>query len=198
MASVEKRIHRVCMRFAPLIIVSVLYVVLLCLTFNCSPDWTARQTWAVIFTGAVVIWYTWETMRLRQVALAQIDMQIRPFVVVEYENGQFRIRNLGPGTALNVKVRDITINVEENIRVVFPVNIPILAAGEVRTISVTSYHGNQPAGDFFTFHVKPDLANGDLEITVDFQNITMKRMFVVEEVRQQDLRIVRASSDVGL
>jgi hypothetical protein len=198
MVSNKKKLPKVCKRIAPVAIAGVLYVLGLYATIIYSSDWTAIQTCAVILTGGVVIWYTWETRQLRQVALAQIDIQIRPFVVVEYEDRQFRIRNLGPGTALNVKVRNVTINAKEEITVDFPDHIPILTAGEVRSISVTSSHGNHSAGDFFAFHVKPGFATRGREITVDFENVAMKRMSVVLEVWQGELRIVRGSPDFVL
>lgn len=48
-----------------LYIALMLYVAGIGFTFVvCKDNWTAIQTWAVVLTGIVLIWYTWETMQL--------------------------------------------------------------------------------------------------------------------------------------
>jgi hypothetical protein len=41
------------------------------------------SAWAVSLTGAVVIWYTWETMQLRRAAYREREGQLRPFIVFQ-------------------------------------------------------------------------------------------------------------------
>ena len=185
-------------KYALLTIVFALYALGIGASFICLRGWSARQTWAVILTGAVIIWYTWENMRLRQTAVAQRETQIRPFVVVERHGKQFTVRNLGLGTALNVKVRNVVINAMENIAISFPDQITTLAPGEVRAISATSFHGDAPRGDFFTAHLDPKFANRELEITVDFQNVEMKPLSVALKVGPGKLQIVHTWRDVAL
>ncbi len=178
-----------------LVLTVVVYFGGIVVVFQLSSDWLARQTWAMILTGVVVLWYTWETAQLRLAASAQRELQIRPFVVVERESGHFRVRNLGHAPALNVKVGDVVINRDERILVSFPDLIPTLAPGEVRAISVESSHAGVPAKDFFVAHLNPDYANRDLEIRVDYQNIEMKDLFVLEVVGPGKLEILRVSED---
>jgi hypothetical protein len=79
-------------------------------TLKFETDWTARQTWAVVLTGFVVIWYTWETMLLRQVAVIQRELQLRPFVVFRKEGQKYVVENVGNATALGVRIDEIKIS----------------------------------------------------------------------------------------
>lgn len=58
-----------------------------------------KTNMAVILTGAILIWYTWETMLLRRVAVGQRELQLRPFVVFQKANGGYVVENLGSSAA---------------------------------------------------------------------------------------------------
>jgi hypothetical protein len=73
-------------------------------------DWSAIQTWAVVLTGIVIIWYTWETMQLRETASSQRELQLRPFVVLELKDKKFVVTNVGPGVAVNVRITAFSIS----------------------------------------------------------------------------------------
>src|SRR5438046_2920394 len=117
---------------APLLaIIAATYIVAVGITFLLTTDWLARQTWAVVFTGLAVIWYTWETSRLRDASLRQIEVgqnqvkasleqvaiardqltaftaqtssQVRPFVIIHPEGSTVQLENIGVGPALNVR-----------------------------------------------------------------------------------------------
>lgn len=60
-----------------LIVVLVVYAGGIAAAFWLCQDWTARQTVAVILTGAAVIWYTWETMLLRQTSRDQAEVMLK-------------------------------------------------------------------------------------------------------------------------
>src|SRR5579875_2099451 len=111
-------------RATTLVVAVVAYAAAIAFSFCLVSDWTARQTWAVIATGAAVIWYTWETMLLRETAasqaeialrqrdatLEQIEVQIRPFVIMEFASRGFALRNIGVGPALNVTVQNVVVD----------------------------------------------------------------------------------------
>lgn len=59
-----------------LTVVLVVYAAGIAAAFWLCQNWTARQTVAVILTGAVVIWYTWETMLLRQTSNGQAEVML--------------------------------------------------------------------------------------------------------------------------
>ncbi|MDU0459623.1 MAG: hypothetical protein RW306_12930 [Geobacteraceae bacterium] len=70
------------------------------------PNWTAIQTIVLIITGIIVLWYTCETMLLREVSNRQYRLQLRPFIIAKYNyiNGWVDVTNIGNGVALNVRV----------------------------------------------------------------------------------------------
>ena len=82
-------------------------------------------TAAIYFwTGVALAIYTYETYQLRKEAQRQTELQLRPFVIFEVIQVystlyRGRLKNIGNGTALNVKiVGDITIesvNIDSNL-----------------------------------------------------------------------------------
>jgi hypothetical protein len=66
-------------------------------------------------TALVLIWYTYETYKLREAAQKQIEIHQRPFVIFETgdfidEQGEvrnYRVRNIGTNTAINVVIMDV-------------------------------------------------------------------------------------------
>jgi len=152
-------------------------------------NWTALQTWAVILAGIVIIWYTWETMQLREAAFAQRELQLRPFVVVEPQKNNFVVSNVGSGVALNVRINEIIIDKEFEISVRFPDSIPVLRSGEGLPIHAESFKQGKPAGDFFLAHLDPKYANREIEVRVEFQNVEMKPYSVSERVLPARLQI---------
>lgn len=114
-------------------------------------DWVFVQTIAVILTGVILIWYTWETKRLREEAhrqvvatnkqiretQRQIDVQLRPFLAVvavwknDQELGTFFLHNMGNGAAVTIKVR----RGESELR------IPFIPRGERVQVLITTESG---------------------------------------------------------
>jgi len=129
-------------------------------------------------------------MNLRKAAYAQIENQVRPFVVLEDIGNQFQIRNLGPGTALNIRVSDVEIDIQNQIFVRFPEIITVLPPWEIKQIKATSFHGNIETGDSFTSHLDPKYANLDLQVDVNFCNVEMKKYRISERVRPGNLEIL--------
>jgi hypothetical protein len=129
-------------------------------------------------------------MLLRQVTLAQRELQLRPFVAIERLDRSFLLRNFGVGVAVNVKVDNVVIDAAENIVVRFPEVIPILPNGEIKEISAQSFHGDAAMGDFFGAHLDPRYAIMDLQIDVTFQNVEMKLYRVSVRVRPGNVEIL--------
>ena len=160
-----------------------LYAVGVALAFVvCNGNWTAIQTWAVVLTGVVLIWYTWETMRLREAAFAQRELQLRPFVALNFKEKQFELTNLGVGVALNVKINDVTIDKDLEVTVRFPERIAMLRPGETQQVQAESFKKGKSAGDFFLAHLDKEYANREIEVKIDFQNVEMKSYSVSEQV----------------
>lgn len=179
-----------------LVISIVLYVLIgfgLCYFF--TNDWTGRQTVFVFLTGIIVIWYTWETQKLREnssdqikIQSDQMELQIRPFVVLDLEK-PFPVINIGNGVALNVELRDAIVDYEKNVIIKFPQKIPVLKSGEKQQIQVETFRNNA-AEDFFAAHLDPRYANRQLTIIIEYDNINLKRYAVSEQTAPQAVRII--------
>ena len=159
-----------------------LYATVIWYTFSDPPDWPAIQTWAVVLTGAILIWYTWETMQLRYAAHAQRESQIRPYVVLAPAASGISAQNLGNGVALHVRVDTVTVSVEHKIEIRFPKTIPVLRPAESVILEARSYKNGRDAGDFFTAHIDPTYANQELCITLRFDNVELKPYTITQKV----------------
>ncbi|MEW6455833.1 MAG: hypothetical protein AB1410_03845 [Acidobacteriota bacterium] len=77
--------------------------------------WEILTSVALILTLFVVLWYAWETRRLRIETIKQTELSLRPFVIIlfiEHKN-KFILKNIGNGPALKVKIDDIPL-IKEN------------------------------------------------------------------------------------
>jgi hypothetical protein len=183
-------------RYGPLLTAALLYSGGMLVAFYWCQDWTARQTWAVILTGLAIVWYTWETVLIRRATLAQRELQLRPFVVLEPKReGGFYAHNVGYGPALNVRVEDVTVDQIEDVVVRFPESVYMIAAGKSANLAAQSFKKGKPAGDFFLAHLDPTYANRDLRVRITFQNAEMRSYAVTEAVRSQELSVLEVSSE---
>lgn len=72
---------------------------------NGSSMWGAAEVAVLLATAGVIWWYTWETHHLRHATEAHAASAYMPQVVFDVwvgSEGVVRLRNLGPGIALNV------------------------------------------------------------------------------------------------
>jgi hypothetical protein len=69
-------------------------------------------------TLIAVIWYAWETMRLVQETSRQTEFSMTPFVTISYSEigNKYKLMNLGYGVALHVKIDDIVLFKEKNLK----------------------------------------------------------------------------------
>lgn len=65
------------------------------LAFITSETTTWAGTIATCITAAVVIWYTIETARMRQQLVLQNERSVLPFIAVDFEGQDFKIKNIG-------------------------------------------------------------------------------------------------------
>jgi len=173
-----------------LIVPLAVYGVGIYCTLKFETDWTARQTWAVILTGVVLIWYTWETMLLRRVAFLQREVQLRPFVVFRKEGERYVVENIGNGAALGVRIDGLTM--EEpgtKLEIRFPNPLSLLKAGAVADVAVEVHINGKKYDSMFAAHLDPKYAIQDLDVHIHFSNIEGKEYSLVEVVSPQTLSI---------
>lgn len=157
---------------------------------NFETDWTAKQTWAVILTGFVLIWYTWETMLLRRVAFLQREVQLRPFVVFRKEEDRYVVENIGNGAALGVRIDGITMKEPRSkLEIRFPNSLPLLKPGAVADVQVQVIINGKESDSVFAAHLDPQYAIQDVDVHIHFSNIEGKEYSLVELVSPQTLSI---------
>ncbi len=169
------------------------YFVLLLIVFfvdsGCD-NWNHLSTIAIILTGAILIWYTWEANLLRLESQRQTEIQLRPFVIIVPSLLGLHLKNIGNGTALNVSVEDVQVDTNFDVKIHFPDHTPVLMKDETtEAIRVEGYNNGKPAGDFFNAHLYPEYANRDLKLRIEFQNVESQAYFVEETVSPGKMNI---------
>jgi len=84
-------------------------VFLLLVVFHFSWPGFKAEPLAITLTGIVVIWYTWETNRLKIEMKRQTALMLKPYVVVKPGGGNkrkwdFELVNIGNGSAVAVRI----------------------------------------------------------------------------------------------
>lgn len=159
-------------------------------TLKFESDWTARQTWAVVLTGFVIIWYTWETMLLRQVAVLQRELQLRPFVVFRKEGQKYVVENVGNATALGVRIDEIKISEPTTmLEIRFPGSLSLLKPGSIADVEIDVFINGKKSDSTFAAHLDPKYAIQDVDVHIHFSNIEGKQYLLTEIVSPKTLSI---------
>ena len=156
----------------------------------CLGDALATQTFAVVLTGAILIWYTIETQLLRKETQKQTELQIRPFVIMEFKNNEFYLKNIGRGPALNIKIKPVQVSSEESIVIKFEEMISIVNAGDQIQVEPEGFRNGRSTEKFFTAHLKPQYANRNLSIFIDYHSINLEAYTTRERVSPKKWEIV--------
>jgi hypothetical protein len=149
------------------------------------------QTITVYCTGVILIWYTWETLRLRQESQNQVkatqnqvteirrqtEIQQRPCIIVEYFGNppRLRVRNVGNGTAINIRLEGVSFSPPLRHGNRFPLFFPILVKDEC-----VELEGIEP-GEI------------SISMTVHFENIDRSSYFVREKIEPWKIEIINYS-----
>ena len=159
-------------------IILVVYGAVIACGYWFTSNSTDRQTWAVVVTGAVVIWYSWETMRLRATG-------IRPYVTAIPSDSYITVANVSSAPAVNVRIRDI---VDKQGRLDdFPMEIkfgqpaPWLAPGASTQIGMKAYLAGRQT-DFLTAHIDPRYASLKFDIVVEYSDVEGREYRVTQRV----------------
>lgn len=181
---------RACSKWFWLILPLGIYGVGIGLALRFGADWGEKQTWAVILTGAILIWYTWETMLLRRVAVGQRELQLRPFVVFQKVNGGYVVENLGSSAALDVRIESIAL-VAPQIRldIAFPRAVPLLKPGATASIEVTVDIDGLRSDPNFAAHLDPSYAVQDVDVHIRFRNLEGKEYQLVQVIAPKTVSI---------
>jgi len=132
---------------------------------------------ALFLTFLAVVWYAWETRKLRIEAIKQTELGLKPFVTISYDERErkFSYKNIGKGPALKVKIDDIPIikeNGELYIRYVFYEIDVITPEEESKVDGEIKINESTSDKDFsFLSHFFPDTAVKSYDFLIKYTNI---------------------------
>jgi hypothetical protein len=152
--------------------------------------WLIIQTFILLATAIVILFYTLETYKLRRETQRQIELQIRPFVIFQFTGRTISLKNVGNGTALNVRLDDLALSESQDIKISFSQKIPILLKNEGIEIQPECFRKDRSVGEFFLANIHPEYANQTYHIIIRFQNIEFKSYSVKEEISPNELKIL--------
>jgi len=150
--------------------------------------WTAIQTGAIIFAGAIYLRYTQETIRLREAADSQINISqrqleislqqsetmLRPVVVAVTPDkaGIISLKNVGHGPALNVRVLTTITGEESGIEFSYryPVGIIAIAQNAVETVKVEQWLGDVHSRDSVV-DLRPEQREFVVRIKIEYSSV---------------------------
>lgn len=146
--------------------------------------WAAAQTIAILGAGAIYLWYTWETVRLRRTAENQLSASVRPVVVALPAEvaAVLIIKNVGSGPALNVRasVASRAIGSDYAIDLRFPKTLTALGQDLIDHLPVEQYANGQPwPGETTVF--MPEAAQYTVRLTIEYQSVD-RRTYVTHMI----------------
>lgn len=169
---------------SPYLLISILlYILLIWIPYHCfgvSP--TNIQTLATVVGGLILLWYTWETMLIRQIANSQREIAIQPFVVLKNLNGKYYLENLGSGVALNVSVQTILKGDDSyRLEISFPKKIAVLRAQSEELLNPITKVNGAEVNNTHAACINPKYANEETEVNIRFSNVE-GRVFLVKVI----------------
>ena len=139
----------------------------------------------LIITLIAIIWYTWETKKLREQTAKQTELQYRPFVMVFMKQGEeegtidgdapFCVKNVGHSPALNVKIYYYDVNGKLSNKKFH--DIDLLVPNEIRRIEEIEWKGEKTL-----LQIKFSELKGNL--IIECKNILLENFYT--EVRIRD------------
>ena len=167
----------------PLIFV-ILYLLITLGAYFISPEILKAQTLAIIFTGVVIIFYTWETYKLRSETQRQTELQNLPFVTLKTDHRGIILQNIGKGPAINIHIDNFYHDPEIEYKFEFS-NLDMLKEGEEKIILGENYVSNHITrktifGDEGSFN--PNSIDKEREVKINFQSIDMVSYSIVQKI----------------
>lgn len=174
-----------------LFILLSVYGLLMLIGWFCIADSTKLQTWAIIVSGFILIWYSWETRLLRVIASVQKDQQIQPLIIYENRRASHYIKNIGNGVALNIRVNKVLIGGSEDIEVTFPNSTPVLSPGEeIQVKGKFKMNGVELSDTNGTAHLSTRFSIDTSIMTISYSNIEHRRYLTREQISPGKIEIL--------
>ena len=174
-----------------LIILLGIYLPITIYFFIREPYSFTPQTIAIILTGVVIIFYTWETYRLRKESQKHTEILVQPYIIVYSKNVSLIVHNIGNGPALNISFNDVSLtHNQKDIAIRFPNKIVVLRAGEKSSMSVRVELGRIfPASNFAIFD-DDDYNDLTIELVISYQDINYNDYSIKKYLKPRHIEVL--------
>lgn len=164
--------------------------------WKCIPDATKLQTWSIIVSGFILIWYSWETRLLRVISSDQKDQQIQPLIIYENRRAGHYIKNIGSGVALNISIDKVSIGDTEETWIAFPTPTFALSPDqEIQIIGDFFHQGNKLLDINGTAHLSTGYATQTSILVIRYQNVQSKKYLTKQKISQGKIEILETRLD---
>lgn len=152
-------------------------------------------------TLLAILWYSYETRRMKQELVAQRKFEQRPVLIVYRRtlnnNEVFRIRNIGRGVAFNVKIQKIRLGGEGNLTFEMGIYEPnILTPDEERDLEGQAKLKNVPVlerGVRSLAVIDPKYAKKNFIFKITYEDIEGNLLFTEIETLEDGARVKKIS-----
>lgn len=159
----------------------------------CLERWSIVVTYAAF--GAIAV-YAFLTYRMFKQTVKQTNLLVRPFLAIEpsHRAGQYRVRNVGNGTAIGVKLENVIVVIESGGRLEFEFKqIDLIPTREDRDLGCEVLLNGKPVAyeDFpFATYVSPLNRKETFDLKLDFQDIQQNKYHSVWRIGKGAITLV--------
>ncbi len=169
-----------------------IYVIVIALILKFSANGSTAETWVTITTGFILIWYTWETMILRQIASKQLDLQLQPLVIYKNDEKE-EIENIGNSVALNIKIEPVRKKNGDFMReIIFPEFTAPLKPNHKTEIKTKTYLNGEEINLEHSAYLNVKHATDQSILIINFENQIGEKFYVKQLVAPKNTTILEA------
>lgn len=142
-------------------------------------NWQEINSIILGVTFLSILWYSWETRQLRKVTSNQMELSLRPLIVILYDEGpsKFFLKNIGNGPAFKIIIKDIPIikeNKELYITYVFDRKNYLRPDERLEISGDIKFNETPTDGLFFMSHFYPHSAIRSFRYSITYTNMIGK------------------------
>lgn len=125
---------------------------------------------ALILTFFALLWYAWETSRMKKELIRQNEISIRPCIVIFYEDneGSYFFNNVGNGPAFHVKLEEIPLLEDTAFRFTYKSDSSDLIVPNNKSRIIFRDENGNIASSFHLGAISPRSASKSFDVVVNY------------------------------
>lgn len=144
-------------------------------------------------TAGAILWYSWETRKMRNEMIKQTELSIRPQIIAYLdEKGEyFFIKNVGYGTAMNIMVDDLYLweKPPYEIKIAFS-RIDAIMPEEAKKLIHTPYTAGRKTDWNFISNLNPQWASQTYQLNITYDNIEETKYLSIVQCGKAGIRLL--------